>query len=47
MFPARRHGKRFGPRDFVEGFNGINASCENVLSQLALGQRPSHPAEKY
>src|SRR6266478_4652774 len=35
------------PRDFVEGLNGVNASCEDVLTQLALGYGPSQFTERY
>src|SRR6266404_1015536 len=35
------------PRDFVEGLNGVNARCEDVLTQLALGYGPSHLTERY
>jgi hypothetical protein len=34
-------------RNFVKRFHGVDASCENVVSQLALGQRPGHPSERY
>jgi len=35
------------PRDFVEGLNGVNASCDDVLTQLAFGFGPSSPYERY
>src|SRR5216683_7551501 len=34
-------------RYFVEGLNGVNASCDDVLTQLALGYSPSHFSERY
>src|SRR5712664_903987 len=35
------------PRDFVEDFNGVNASCDDMLTQLALGYGPSHFTQRY